>query len=104
MQEFDVIISPKAENEIRNAVHYLAFDQCEPEAARRLADLLFERIGGLAHFPERFPMVDTIDRRLRGTRKMTVGSYLVFYRIHPRKQTVEIAHVLHGHSNWKQTL
>ena len=101
MLEFEVIISPTAKREIRNALFYIANECCEPEAARLFADKLHKAITSLAQFPERYPLTTTIDSGLRGTRKIPVDSYLVFYRIHPRKHTVDIARVLHSHSNWK---
>jgi len=102
MQDFEVIVSPTAAREIRNIVFFIANEQCEPEAARKWAESLRDAMEKLAQFPERYPETPTLDASLRSTRKMPVGSYLVFYRIHPVKHTVDIAHVLHDRTNWKK--
>ena len=102
MPEFEVIISPSAKQDIRSILHYIAVERCEPEGARSWADALHAAIEKLAQFPERYPVTATIDSGLRGTRKMPVGNYLVFYRIHPVKHTIDIARVQHGHRNWKK--
>jgi plasmid stabilization system protein ParE len=67
-----------------------------PEAARRVAIAIYERVGRLAEYP----MLGRQSKRLEGYRELIFPPlpYVVVYRLH--MGTVEIARVYHAKQNW----
>lgn len=90
MDRYNVIISDEAERDILCTYEYIANTLAAPQAAGDLFSSIQERIISLGYLPERYPLCDHYDGRVR---KMPVHNYLVLYRINGR--TVEIIRVLY---------
>lgn len=84
-----IVRTPAAEEDLINIWILVALDN--PAAADRLLDRIGERIALLADFPEAGVAREDI---AEGLRMLTVGSYVVLYRLAGRR--VEIVRVVHG--------
>ena len=88
-------MSAKADRDVMNIFKHIVIDNA-PAAARFYA-LLHEKFGALAVTPGMGVASDHIDR---GTRKVPVGEYLIYYR--PGRDRLLICRVLHGKRRQKQ--
>ena len=87
-----IIWSDPALQDLNGIVRYIAEDN--PDAASALADCIFEKVMMLAKQPE---MGGQVKEELFGeTRKLVVGSYLIFYEFNPHDCLVEIIRIRHG--------
>jgi len=67
-----------------------------PEAARRIAQTIYDEIGRLKDFPD----LGRKSRRMAGRRELTFSPlpYIVVYQV--RQDVVEISRVFHGAQDW----
>lgn len=75
---------------------YVAHELLVPTVARRQVERLRERIRGLASMPLRFPLVDFEPWASRGTRRMNVDRYAVFYIASERERVVTVVRALYA--------
>lgn len=85
----EVFFAPKALQDLQNIGDFIAKDN--PERARTWVSMLEEHCQSLAEHPFRAPARDDLRP---GYRVMTVGAYLIFYRV--VGDTVLISRVLQG--------
>ena len=97
METFDIKIFPAAQNDLREIVAYL--NTLSAEAAIKYYDLIAEKIGSLAHMPERCPLAKDAQLRLRGYRTLLVQNYIVFYAVHGN--AVEIRRILYARRQYE---
>ena len=86
-------LSPDAAADLEHIVSHI--EQDRPEAARRVAETILQRLDTLTAFPE-------IGRpgRLQGTRELVITGlpFLAVYRV--TADAVEIGRILHGRQRW----
>jgi toxin ParE1/3/4 len=82
----------EASDQLEAAVKYIEKDN--PDAARRVAQAMLERIQQLARFPG-------IGRpgEVQGTRELVSSPYVIVYRY--TDEIVEILYVWHGAQDWR---
>lgn len=100
MEKYEIQISVKAKNDIKNIVKYIKNELLEPLIAEKYAKLIYKEIKNLEHFPQKFAV---IDKELLGTdnvRKLVIKNYIAFYRINEKDKIVNIERILYGGSNW----
>ncbi len=104
MERYKVVLSRRAEADIRAIVKYIAVTLREPAAAKRMQGRFKEMAASLKSMPKRFALVS--DRYLAsvGFRMTSVGNYLVFYTLDEEKNVVNISRVLYGRQNWMDLL
>jgi len=88
--EFQVFLTPKAEQDLKLIGHYLA--EIDEKLARRFCNELFDRAESLRFFPWR-------GHALHGKpdiRKLIHGHYLIFYKVVETTRTVEILRFWHS--------
>jgi toxin ParE1/3/4 len=85
--------SPEAADDLERIVDRI--EQENPAAAQRVAEIIYERCGALAEFPNRGRM-----GRIGGTRELVFAPlpYIVVYRV--RGEAVEIARIYHSAQDW----
>jgi toxin ParE1/3/4 len=86
-----VIFSPRADNDLRIIVKFIAY-QGNPVAAEKLGNNLIEKALSLSEFPERGRIVP--EAKDRALREIFFKSYRIVYRV--RDRTVEIARFWHA--------
>ena len=86
--------SPKAADDLERIVKYIQ-EHDSAEAARRVAQMIYERAGGLQTLPNRGR-----PGRIEGTRELVLPPlpFIIVYRM--LRDAVEIADVIHGAQRW----
>jgi toxin ParE1/3/4 len=86
--------SLQAADDLERIVKYIQQDN--PEAARRAAQTIYERAGGLQTLPNRGR-----PGRVNGTRELALPPlpFVIVYRV-LQDDVVEIANVIHGAQRW----
>ncbi|MCL2164111.1 MAG: type II toxin-antitoxin system RelE/ParE family toxin [Oscillospiraceae bacterium] len=98
MEQYNVKVFPKAQNDLQDIVDYL--NTLSHDAAIRYFDLIIEKVGTLTTMPERCPLVKDTQLRLRGYRTLLVKNYIVFYVINGK--TVEIRRILYARRQYQE--
>ncbi len=88
--DFRVTFSENSLTELRSIISYIAEDN--PAAAEALGVRFMQIALGLSRFPLRYPKA----RRRSDVRKITIGSYLIYYEVLPSLHEVTILHFWHG--------
>ncbi len=85
--------SPEAAEDLEHIVNRISRDN--PQAARQVADVIYNRCATLENFPDRGRM-----GRIAGTRELVFAPlpYIVVYRVKP--SVVEIVRIYHSAQNW----
>jgi toxin ParE1/3/4 len=99
-----LVITEPAEIDLREIADYIANDLLEPATARKMIAKIAEAIFQLEQMPFRNSLVG--DERLagQGIRKLLVDSYIVFYVVSEREETVTIIRILYGKRHWSSLL
>jgi toxin ParE1/3/4 len=87
---YTVLFSERAAKDIISIVEYIAADNSE--AAQKLGSNLIELALSLNSMPHPGSPV----KNRRGTLKVVLGNYLIYYRVDEAKRTVEIIRFRHG--------
>ena len=95
-ETYRILITPTAQEHLRDIAGYIAVDIDSPQAAARLLDYLQAQIRSLAMMPERTPLADDVPAKDMGIHKMTARNYLVYYWINRQKHAVHVLAVLYG--------
>jgi len=85
--------APRAADDLERIVRYIQQD--DPEAAYRVAQVIYERAEGLRILPKRGR-----PGRVEGTRELILPSlpFIIVYRMLP--EAVEIVRIIHGVQRW----
>ncbi|MBI5775522.1 MAG: type II toxin-antitoxin system RelE/ParE family toxin [Verrucomicrobia bacterium] len=90
--DYQIILSPRAIQDLEGAVRYIAFDN--PQRAESYGRELIEKTKVLRQFPELGRMVPEF--RGSGARELIHGNYRIVYRVNHVKRTVEVSRFWHG--------
>lgn len=104
MEHYNVILSERANADIRAAIRYIAVELRNPQAAGVLLDKFDDAIQSLDTMPERVALVSDDYLASRGFRMIAVGNYLLFYIVNRQERVVNIPRVLYGRRNWRELL
>ncbi len=85
--------------QISSTVAYISQTMLEPENANRWQEQLYKEIASLRTFPARYPLVDIEPWRSQGYRKLSVGTYILYYNIKADDGIVLIANVVSSRRN-----
>ena len=98
---FKVIITPDAQNDIRNYVRYIAQELANPQAAAALQEELRKEISSLNTMPARYKTIDEQPWGSIGVRKFKVKNYYIYYIIDEEKNIVSVFAVIYVRMNQK---
>ena len=101
---YHIDITQPAENDIKEAVQYIAEQLLNPSAAGKLLDAAERAIFSLHDMPHRYALLKEDDLARLGLRFMPVKNYLVFYVIREEKKTVVIQRFLYCKRDWATIL
>ena len=76
---YRVIFTKRASSDLEGIFKYI--NERSPENAPEAIRAIVDAIDSLELFPQRYPAVALQPRVRRETRRMPVGSYLIYYRI-----------------------
>jgi plasmid stabilization system protein ParE len=95
-----VDITEPAEQDIREAVRYIAEDLQNQIAADHLLSDVADAINSLEEMPLRHALADDEVLAERGIRLLYVHNYLVLYAVREERQAVAIVRFLYGRRDW----
>ncbi len=85
-----IIFSPQAIADLAAAVRHIA--KHDPKTAERIGHALIDRVAIL----ENFPLLGAPYPQRPGVRKLVSRPYLIFYRVNPEGNRVDILRYWHG--------
>ena len=94
MQEYNVVFSETAENDLDEVVEYLS--NFSPSIARRYYDEIMVKVTSLAIMPQRCPFVQDDILRAKGYRWLFVRNYTIFYVIEEVENVVDIRAIMYS--------
>lgn len=104
MTEYEVIMTPAAEEDLRDIFTYIATELFEPQTAQKLCDRIQNEILGLDAMPERHAVYQKEPWEERGLRSMPIGNFVVYYIVRKSDMTVHIMRILYGGRDIEQQL
>lgn len=104
MRQYEIIITPTAENDLQEIFRYIATELLEPQTAINLCDRIEQEILKLDTMSERHPQYKKEPWFSRGLRFFPVGNFLVFYITGEFDCTVHVLRVMYGGRNVEEQL
>ena len=98
MEEYNVKISPAAQNDFLDIAEHLS--SLSPEVATQYYESFMEKMGMLATKPESCPLARDAQLRLRCYRMLTVDNHIVFYVVNGK--TVELRRILYARRQYER--
>lgn len=104
MDRYQIMITPKAKDDIIDIGDYISFILLEQETSQKLIKGLRSSISQLQYFPRKFPIIDDYIIKYRKIHYMPYKNYFVFYAIDDDKKRVSVLRIGHKSRNWKYIL
>ena len=95
-EEYQVIYSPAALDDLRNIFTYIAYELLAGQAAQNQTARIRREIRKLDLFPEKHEQVDWEPWASMGMRKMPVDNYVVYYTVDNETKTVTVVRIFYG--------
>lgn len=92
--EYDVRITPQAQEQLEELFYYIAYNLQSPSAAKTMLDTLQNAIASLKALPNRVTLTDEEPWRSLGVHKMVVKSYLVYFLVDEAKSQVQVTAII----------
>lgn len=102
--EYVVKVTTQAQEQLREIVHYVAFNLQAPAAAAGLLDTLEQSIASLSQFPSRIALTEDEPWHSCGIHKMAVKNFLVYFWIDEAAYKVQVTAVVYGRRDQVQQL
>ena len=99
---YAVVYAPQAFEDLRDIVSYLTFTLHAPDTAKRLTGRIRKQIRELGHLPARHPAVEWEPWHSMNLRHVSVGNFVVFYRVEESTQTVTVVRIVYGGRDLEQ--
>ncbi len=104
MNNYCIIVTPQAEEQIRDIAYYIAVDLQELGAAEVFVDELQEAFQTISSNPERQFLVEDEPWHSEGIRKIKVRNYMVYFWIDIENASVKIIGVCYSKRDLKRFL
>lgn len=104
MDKYQIMITPKAREDLIDIGDYISYILLEPETAEKMIKGLRRSISQLQYFPRKFPIIQDYILKYRNIYYMSYKNYFIFYQIDDEKKKVIILRVGHKQRNWKSIL
>lgn len=102
--EYDIKITDKAREQLRDISHYIANSLGSPETAINMLELLQNKISSLSIFPSRIALTDDEPLRDKNIHKMVVKNYYIYFIVDNETRTVNIIAVIYAGRNQAEQL
>lgn len=87
MNNYKIIWSPKANEDLKKIYFYIAHYLNEDEIAKNLINIILDSISKLNYFPERHSRICIFENNLKITRKLIVNNFIVLYQVDNNTRT-----------------
>ena len=104
MRQYEIIITPAAENDLQEIFSYIATELFEPQTALNMCDRIEQEILKLCTLPDRHAPYKKEPWFSRGLRFFPVDNFLVFYIARESDYTVHVLRVMYGGRNVEEQL
>jgi len=104
MDEYEIIITPDAAEDLLELRNYIAGVLLSPETALEYVRTVRQEIAGLAQFPARFNPMDEEPWHSRGVRKLLAKNFYVYYWIDEPRKRVYVMNVIYARRDQLQAL
>lgn len=98
MEQYRVLVSEPAENDIRDIIRYISAQLSAPMSAAKMMEAIEAAIAGLVDMQKKFPPVTDARLASMGYRKLIVKGYIVFYIID--EKFVDVVRILFARRDW----
>ena len=95
MNDYEVIITPEAEDDLDRLGAYIAFELRAPETAVSYIHDIRGEISSLKNAPRRFRIIDDEPWHSRGLRRMNAHNFAVFFIVIEDEGTVYVQNVIY---------
>lgn len=95
MQEYKIVITELAEQDLENAGDYIAFQLLNPQAAANTVRGIRKKIQKLQNFPERNELDEDLILAEFGVRMDYYRNYKIYYVVDSKQYIVYIVRILH---------
>lgn len=93
---YRIIYSPQAKNDIRGIYSYIAFDLQVPDTARDQVNRIRKEIRSLDFMPVRYSIVDWEPWQSMKMHKLPVDNFVIYYTVNSDTLTVTIVRIVYG--------
>lgn len=104
MITYNVVIEPKAQDDLFSIVDYISQILHEPVVAANIYRTIKEHTSLLSDMPKRHKLIDIEPYCTMGVRTLLVKNYTVYYIVDDDKRTVHIIRVLYNRREWQDIL
>ena len=102
--EYRVILTTQAENDLTEIVEYISEELGAPQAAERFTAALEKTVDNLAFSPRGCPKVRNDRLAAKGYRWIGIKNYVAFYTIDELAKEVWVERILYGRRDWQRIL
>jgi toxin ParE1/3/4 len=95
-ENYKVIYSPEALDDIRRIYSYIAYELQVPDTALNQVNRIRKEVRSLDFMPMRYSIVDWDPWRSMQMHKLPVDNYIVFYLVDSNLYTVTIIRIVYG--------
>ncbi|HZK18059.1 MAG TPA: type II toxin-antitoxin system RelE/ParE family toxin [Clostridia bacterium] len=104
MSEYEVIIEPPAEKDLRDILQYITNTLKEPTIARGMYVSIKNQILTLGKMPSRHKIIREQPFIAMGIRKLPIQNYVAFYIVDEVGLKVHLLRILYNRREWQQIL
>lgn len=96
MNEYEVMVTRQALEQMKEIVHYISNDLMASDAADNLLDKMKSEITKLSCFPKKYALIDEEPWRTEGVRKIVVKNFLIYYWVDDENNRVQVTAVIYS--------
>lgn len=104
MDEYRIILTAKAKEDITDIGDYITYTLLEPETSVNFIKGLRKSISELKNFPYKFPLVQDDMLQKQGVRCKLYKNFCIFYHVAVSAHTIVVLRVGYNKRNWKDIL
>jgi len=104
MKSFNIVITSPAEDDLQGIADYISNELRDFSAARNVLSKIGIAVFDLELLPTRNALVKDERLALIGIRMLVVASYIVFYIVSEKNETVTIVRILYSRRDWLNLL
>lgn len=101
---FELFVTDAAQNDLEEAVEYVAHRLGNPSAASRMLDQVEECYDQLRQFPLLYEQCRDSRLRAMGYRRVVIGNFVLVYRPMEAEQTVYILRFFYGGRDYEKLI
>jgi len=104
MNDWKVVYTEQAEQDLRGIYEYIAFSLLEPEIAKNQTRRIMDAVAKLNQMPLRYRLYEKDPWHSKGLRVLPVDNFVVFYLPVKAQETVVVIRIMYGGRNIEEQL